>query len=1066
MPCAPGSAAADAGRAEERKVVSVVFCDLVGSTAISGRLDPETLRSVTLRYFDLMRRQIESHGGTVEKFIGDAVMAVFGVPVTHEDDARRAVAAALDMIDALEGLNNELTAAFGLRLDVRIGVNSGEVVATSDASARQVLVSGEVVNVAARLEQNATAGQILIGPETLRAVGPAAVVEEVGPLTLKGKTQPVTAYRLLAVQDDDPELLRRFDIPFVGRETELAELGLVLDRVTEGRGCHLVNLYGEAGIGKTRLVREWLHRLGQPSQNQGRAAVIYGMGRCRPYGEVGSLAPLADALRSLLNGADGEECEAGSSRTDPVALTGPADRAEAAEALALLGTGLLRDGTPNPSLDDTCAALSYLLGALSQQRTLVLVVDDCHWADALLLEVLDRLVEDLDHAAVMVVCAARPELLDTASGWGSGRLKSVSLIVPGLSPEESGALAAGLDEVGAHQADPASDRVLERAEGNPLHLEQLLAMRGEGGSVDGLPPTVQALLAARVGALERAERDALDLASVVGREFALEELADLAAAAVHGGGAAEAVRPAVRRLTRRRLVEPARHRAGGTLFRFSSGLVQEVVYQAMAKRIRAERHESAADLLAARGGGDALTGIHLERAHGYRTELGLSDARTDDLRRRAASHLAAAGAEALTHADLSRAEDLLTRATALADPLEPPWPDAARRLAEARLCRGGSGEEACSLLRQALAAATASGDRISAAHARLLLASACPGGGPGEEPADAADAVLPVFEATGEALGLARARIRIAQRHQLRGSHAEAGRLLDQALRDAVQADAEPERAAALGAIGVSLWLGPERVADAVAWCRTLLAEHGGERRTVRVTLNCPLAVLLALQQRWDEARECLTAADRLARELGYVEASIFVPVFSAAVETLAGRPALAEELLLQAEAACRESGASGLPDPVSRELARLLLARGEWRQALERTGSDEAGLPPSEAADACGLRARVAALRGDPDEAARLAAHATDQAARTDSPIVRAVAELDRAHTFLLLGRRDEAGRAAREAGRWFAAKGHLVGVGWAASLAARADGSGNLPQDGGVGTDQRKQREQEEET
>ncbi|HEY3477336.1 MAG TPA: adenylate/guanylate cyclase domain-containing protein, partial [Streptomyces sp.] len=290
----PSAAPAAAGETtESRKVVTVLFCDLVGSTALSGGLDPETLRSVTLRYFALMRDQIERFGGTVEKYIGDAVMAVFGVPVVREDDARRALAAALGMVAALEELNTELEAAVGVRLTVRIGVNTGQVVSGSDASARQALVSGETVNVAARLEQNAGPGRILIGPDTLLSAGAAVEAEPVGPLTLKGKAEPVTAYRLLGLGEDDPELLRRFDVRFVGRERELGALDDALADATGGRGARRVLVHGEAGQGKTRLLRQWLRS----------RTLLSGVGRCRQYGDQGSLTPLGDALAAVLASA-------------------------------------------------------------------------------------------------------------------------------------------------------------------------------------------------------------------------------------------------------------------------------------------------------------------------------------------------------------------------------------------------------------------------------------------------------------------------------------------------------------------------------------------------------------------------------------------------------------------------------------------------------------------------------------------------------------------------------------------------------------------------------------------
>lgn len=426
-------AAAGSATAEERRVVTVVFCDLVGSTALSGRLDPETLRTVTLRYFALMRARIEEHGGTVEKFIGDAVMAVFGVPVRHEDDAHRALSAARGMITGLDGLNAELEREHGVRLAVRIGVNTGEVVVSVDPAARQALVSGEVVNIGARLEQHAGPGEILIGPATLRAAGPSAVTESAGALSLKGVDAPVPARRLVGLHEDDPERVRRFDTPFIGREQELAELRLLLRKLAVDPRSHLVTVYGEAGLGKTRLLREWL-----------RDCPAYGEGRCRPYGETGTLAPLAEAVRQVL-AAVGEDAG--------LAGLPVHERIEAEQALRLLRSGLLADGTPSPSADDTLMALACLLDGLSRERPVVLVLDDCHWASAPLLDMAERLLDELDRSAVAVVCAARPELLEAHPGWGSGRMRSASLMLTPLTREEAALLAGELIEVAAHRQE-------------------------------------------------------------------------------------------------------------------------------------------------------------------------------------------------------------------------------------------------------------------------------------------------------------------------------------------------------------------------------------------------------------------------------------------------------------------------------------------------------------------------------------------------------------------------------------------------------------------------------------
>ncbi|MGW6204260.1 AAA family ATPase [Streptomyces sp. NPDC055089] len=1000
-------AVAGTATAEERRVVTVVFCDLVGSTALSGRLDPETLRTVTLRYFALMRARIEEHGGTVEKFIGDAVMAVFGVPVRHEDDAHRALAAARGMITGLDGLNAELEREHGVRLAVRIGVNTGEVVVSVDPAARQALVSGEVVNIGARLEQHAGPGEILIGPATLRAAGPSAVTESAGALSLKGVDTPVPALRLVGLHEDDPERVRRFDTPFIGREQELAELRLLLRKLTADPRSHLVTVYGEAGLGKTRLLREWL-----------RDCPAYGEGRCRPYGETGTLSPLAEAVRQVL-AAVGEDAG--------LAGLPVHERIEAEQALRLLRSGLLADGTPSPSADDTLMALACLLDALSRERPVVLVLDDCHWASAPLLDMAERLLDELDRSAVAVVCAARPELLEAHPGWGSGRMRSASLMLTPLTREEAALLAGELIEVAAHRQG-VLEGALDRAEGNPLYLEHLTAVAAQ---CDDLPLTVHALLGARIDALPPEERTLLQLAAVLGREFRPADLTELADAehSCPGGSAA-----GLRGLVRRRLVEPGgRTLAMSSVLRFGSALVQETAYRGMAKKVRARRHEHAARVLVRHEAGDAAVGTHLARAHRLLAELGMRDEDTDGLRTRAAGLLIRAGAAALARSDLPWADDLLTQGLDLAAPGEPAATEAARRLGETKVARGEPvrGRE---LLAGALDTADRAGDRLGAAHARLALTALDPRHGAATEVAEAA---LALFTVAGDDQGIARACVRIAQDRQRQGRHAEAESLLRQALDHAGRADAEPERALALGAVGISLWRGPTPVGRAVARCEELLTAHGSGRPTVRATLACPLAVLLALQGRHDEARERLAEAARLAGGLGYAESALFVPLFAAEVEALTGTPDRRLALLDEAARAGRELGATGALPGIARERARILLERGDPAPALALPDPQEAGLPPAESADAEGLRARALALTGQPDAARAGAGRATAAAAETDSPVVRGTAALDRAHTLRTLARHDDAERAARTAQRHFAAKGHRLGADRAAAFA-----------------------------
>jgi len=1015
-----GAPAATVQSAEERKLITVVFCDLVGSTELSDRLDPETLRSVMLRYFVAMRTPIEELGGTTEKFIGDAVMAVFGVPTMQEDDAARAAMAALRMLESLADLNRRLEPELGIRLRVRIGVNTGPAVTTADVSTRQGLVAGETVNVAARLEQNAGPGQILIGPLCRRALGPAARTEQVGPLRLKGKEQPVTAHRLLGLDEAGPELTRRFDLPFVGRAHELDALGRTLDAVAGGAGPRLVTLLGEPGIGKTRLARAWIDAAKRP--------IALGTGRCRSFGDHGTLTPLTEAVRGLLATAPGR-----------------AAAEECAEALSVLDLGLLRDGTPGPSFDASCSALRRILEEVALRRPAVLVLDDCQWAGDLLLQAVDRIIGDPAPAAVLIVCLARFELLDR---WHAPGDRAERLTLPSLSAEESGVLAAALAPASVPadaDGEVIAHRLVESAGGNPFYLEQLLAAAAEVQEIRGLPHTLQSVLGARLDAVDRIGRVTLDLAAVLGRDIAAHEVEALATGgpeAAPGGplhAAGEPSRRTLARLGRRRLVEPVPAAAHDDAFRFSSSLMHEAAYQAMTKRTRAERHERAAGVVR----GDATVGGHLEAAYRYRTELGLADRRTDALRLRAAALLTRAGSQASARSDLTRADGLLERAVELLATDDPEWATSARRLAEVRVALGRTAE-GINLLRTVLGI---SPDRLETAHVRLALAVAR------QEPTAAVAAtareILPVFEAAHDRLGLARASIRMAQEHQLNGQHGLAGALLADGLEHAVRCDAEPERALALGAVGVSLWRGPEPAAAGVSICRDLLAAHGGPRPTVRITLSCPLAVLLALREEWQEARARLAEAGAVAARLGFAEAAVVIPVFAATVESLAGRPERALDLLDEAAEAARALGAYALAGNAARDAARILASIGRPDAAADRLAEAGAAadLLSSDAADLDGIRALIAAARGEAREALALGERAVAVAARTDSPVVQAVAVLDQALVLELADRPEAARAAAARAYGLFEAKGHLPGARQAAQLHARLSRDGRPP-------------------
>jgi class 3 adenylate cyclase/tetratricopeptide (TPR) repeat protein len=988
---------------EQRKVVTALFCDLVGSTELSGVLEPETLRMVVLRYFEVMRGQIEQYGGTVEKFIGDAVMAVFGVPVVHEDDAHRAAAAALGMLTALDTLNEELV-GLGCRLAVRIGLNTGEVVTAGGDSAVNSLVSGEVVHVAARLEQQAAAGQILLGPITRILLGPGAGTEAVGPLVLKGVHEPVPAFRLLGLPPDGPEHPLRLDAPYVGREAERARLTELWQEVSGSIGSRLVTVTGDAGIGKTRLLRQWLAGLADEE-------ALVGASRCHPYREEASLAPLGAAAGRLLEGAAEAGLSTGLGAAEP--------------ALTVLRTGLLNGGTPYPTMEDTCAAITTVLAELAAARPVVLVLDDLHWARPSLLEALRRISDGVSADRLLLLCSGRPE-----PEWPR-RLgtDATGLRLAPLPRGDASLLAARL-MTAAGVRTARSAEVVDRAEGNPLYIEHLLAILGDGADLRKLPATVTAVLTARIDALPAAERAVLDAGAVLGPQFDQAEAMPLIDALSPREQAA-----AVDQLVRRGLLEvvPGSGTGPGPRHRFASGLVHDVTYQAMSKLRRAACHERAAGGPGVRS---AAAGHHYEQAYLYRAGLGLRDARTTRLRSHAGRALADAGRHALACADPSWSEELHERALRHCSPDDPWWTRAAQGLGETWLALGKP-EEGGRLLRNVLDVARSTGDRLAGAHVRLLLASQDADAGAA---ARAARAGLAAFTAASDRLGLARAGVRLAQEQQFLGRFSDADLLLADALRHAVAAGAAPERAMALGALGISLWQGPTPAAAAVRRCRGLLAEHGPDHAVAAVTLTYPLANLLALRGDFDAARDCLAEADRLVSGLTYAEATAVAPLFAAGVEELAGDLPTAERLLRTSVLHCRLVGLPGLLATASRALARVVLGLGAALPPELLAGATASSV--CDEADLLGVRA-LGSAAGHPEKARELARRAVAVAATTDSPLAKATAELDLARTCRITGRPAEARQAAECAGAWFRAKGHTVGYRAATLLGeATADG------------------------
>jgi class 3 adenylate cyclase len=397
---------------ERRKTVTILFSDVMGSTALGERLESEILREIMGRYFDEARAVIERHGGTVEKFIGDAVMAVFGVPLVHEDDALRSVRAAVALRDAVASLNVMLDRQWGARLEIRTGVNTGSVIA-GDPAQGQNFVTGDAVNVAARLEQAAAPGEILVGSNTLRLVRDAVMVEKVEPLVLKGKRHPVEASKLVAVSELAPGVARRLDSPIVGRQRELDVLGRVFDACVEQRSCQLVALVGAAGLGKSRLTHEFARQV------ESRATVL--RGRCLPYGDSITFWPLSEALKDAAGIVENDTVEDARRKLGDLVAADVND----AQSIYQRVAGLLGLAPAPAGLQETFWALRKLLERLANERPVVLIIDDAHWAEPTLLDLVDYIVDFCRGAAITMLCNARPELLDQRPAWSRQRANSM-----------------------------------------------------------------------------------------------------------------------------------------------------------------------------------------------------------------------------------------------------------------------------------------------------------------------------------------------------------------------------------------------------------------------------------------------------------------------------------------------------------------------------------------------------------------------------------------------------------------------------------------------------------------
>jgi class 3 adenylate cyclase/tetratricopeptide (TPR) repeat protein len=941
---------------ELRKTVTVLFCDLTGSTALGEALDPERLRAVLAHYFDRMKAIVERHGGSVEKFIGDAVMAVFGVPALHEDDALRAVRAAAEMRDAFPELG----------LQGRIGVMTGEVVTGTE----ERLATGDAVNVAARLEQAAQPGEVLIGEPTLALVRIAVDVEPIEPLDLKGKSEPVPAYRLLRVHEV-PERSR--GELFVGRARELEIVREGWERALAGEHCELITIAGDPGVGKSRLAAEALASID--------ASVL--RGRCPPYGEGITYWPVVEVLKQL--------------------QVPPPEGAAAAAVGSLLG-----ETEASTSAEEIAWAFRKTLEHAAAERPVVVVFDDIQWGEEVFLDLIEHVALLSSGASILLFCIARPELTERRPAW------PVAIRLEPLGD-------ADIDELIPERIiGELRDKIARTSGGNPLFIEEMLAVARETDGQVTVPPTLQALLAARVDQLPVAERSVLERGAIEGEVF--------------HRGAVQALAPdepqvtsRLAALVRKELISPDPPLfVGEDGFRFRHILIRDAAYDALPKATRAGLHERFASWLGEHGTQlvelDELLGYHLEVACRYRADLGTPD---DSLAAAARGRLAAGGHRAIRRQDYAAAASLLERAATLAPPdqldlvLE-------NELGEALFWSGRSDD---ALRRADLLAkrAAATGDRVGEISARIkagVFALNLTPAGATEELVASINRDLPELEAAGNHMALYIAYSALAEVAHLR---AQVDAALEASERAFAHAQAGHVPTEGLGSLAAYRYFGSTPAPDLLEWLDE--NEPGAAQNQF---LRAYRAMTLAMLGRADEGRAILaeSRADQAERGGGTLLANL-LSFESVDLELWAGDPMAAAEFGAEGFRLHEEMGNRDFLPFAAGQLAQATYALDQLEEA-ERWAGRSAELGTSDDAlkemNWRQVKAKVLARRGEHAEAERLAREAVAIGDGTDSLIGQGDAYADLAEVLFLGVNPDEAAAALRQALDRYERKGHIV--------------------------------------
>jgi class 3 adenylate cyclase/tetratricopeptide (TPR) repeat protein len=951
---------------ESRKVVTVLFCDLVGSTTLGESTDPEALRARMRRYFEDLRAILERHGGTVEKFVGDAVMAVFGIPVSHEDDALRAVRAAAEMQEAVS--------AHGL--DARIGVNTGEVVVGGQG---ETLVTGDAVNVAARLEQAAHPGEVLIGAETRLLVRGAVRLESVEPLTLKGKSTAVDAFRVLEVLVGAEPVARHLERALVGRERERQRLRRDYEDAVADRTCRLFTLLGPAGIGKSRLVADFLDGVGES------ADVL--RGRCLSYGEGITYWPLIEILSAI---------------------------------------GIAPEAVIGTSPAETQLAFRRLLEGRAAEQPQVVVIDDLQWAEPAFVDLVEHVADLSRGVPVFLLCVARTELLDARPDWGGGKLNATSLLLEPLADDECAELIERL--VADAPLDPElRERIRGASGGNPLYMEEMLAMvREHGGSDIVVPPTIHALLQARIDTLDSDVRVVMERGAVEGEVFHRGSVAELAPPTVQ-----PAVASHLATLVRKELIRGDNSVfADDEAFRFRHLLIRDAAYESLPKATRAQLHERFADWLGKHElvERDEILGYHLEQAHRYRAELDPDDPALAELSGRVAEHLGAAGRAALERGDFHAARTLLDRAVALLRP------DDERVLGLAPERAAAYSETDLEVSVQALDAALGASDPVTRARSAVARAGWALSGSaelPRDERERLREEARAVFEAKGHDVGLAEYWLAVANEAWFACRAADSASAAEQALAHIERAGASHSR---IGDIARSRLRGanlysPLPIDDALDWVVRMARDDISLLGQARQQIT--MGALYGMKGDVERGRALFRAGRGVCADAGLLVTAGGSAIAGSAIESDAGNYDEAETLLREGLAQLEEVSDRAFSPTVAVELALVVLSQrrfAEVPELLERARTTSGADDIVNFIFADFIEGALLAHEGRLAEAEALGRRAVELADTTDYTRARPLAYSYLAETLALRGESEEARTCAAVATGILEAKGNLM--------------------------------------